>query len=258
MSHQVWQYIFSSPGMTFASTHVHVHLPWQISLTKHMKIITEPFSSSTTLSRDPNRRHLQSCFWCCRLDQLPAGRGCVRGVTDFSLAVSMEGLSPFLTATVNIKCSADSYSTDVHCFFISHQSSRYVRTLAARHRAGVQVLELDGKELAGMGLLLGKNFHGSGNEVDFQSSFCYFMFLVPLSLVSPPREAQEIMAVCPFSCRLRRAVRSCLASLHLPLCDLLWLWWELVLLVVQRTPNSFFPHSPKGKGEDYGLFVWNL
>lgn len=50
----------------------------------------------------------------------------------------------------------------------------------SRHKAGVQVLEgesppvleVDGEEPAGAGLLQGKNIHDSEDETDFESSFC--------------------------------------------------------------------------------------
>lgn len=114
-----------------------------------------------------------------------------------------------------------------------------------------------GEEPAGTGLLLGKNIHGSGGDVDFESSSCFFIFLVPLSS-SLPTQGSPGDHCCVLSFRARRSVGSCLISLQLLLCSLLGLWCELALSVAQTTPNSSFPHSSQGRGEAYGLFVWNL
>lgn len=146
MSHWIKQCIFSpSLELPFLPTCVHMHLSWQIFLTKHTEVITAPLptSSSAALCKGPGRRHLQFCIFLLAQGRTTCqlAADVVEGLLASSFAVSPGVLSFFITAAVSVKCSANSWSTYIHYAFISHWFSRCARTLTSRHRAGVQLLE---------------------------------------------------------------------------------------------------------------------
>lgn len=92
-------------------------------------------------------------------------------------------------------------------------------------------------------LLLGKNIHSSGDDVDFESNSWYFIFLV-----SPPVEAQKTIAI--FSLAGKGEVW----GLAPPLCS-----WVGTGTVSSTADSKFlFPPYIWRQGKAYGLFVWNL
>lgn len=109
MSHWQWEFISSTSATYTCACELSLADFFNKMHGNHQRVPL-PISSSAALHRGPRRRHLQSCFslgavgWTtCQLAVVV-----VEGWLASSLAVSLGPLSPFITAMVRVKGSANS------------------------------------------------------------------------------------------------------------------------------------------------------